>query len=41
MLEPEDDVESEVYIQEIQSDSLAAADGRLRQGDILLQVRQQ
>lgn len=39
--EPEDDVESEVFIQEIQSDSLAAADGRLRQGDILLQVRHQ
>ena len=31
--------ESEVYIQDIQKDSLAAIDGRLRQGDILLQVR--
>ena len=28
-----------VYIQDIQKDSLAAVDGRLRQGDIILQVK--
>jgi len=34
--EPEED--NEVYIQSIAPESLAAADGRLSQGDLLLQV---
>lgn len=37
-VEEVDEEDSEVYIQAIAAESLAAADGRLSQGDLLLQV---